>query len=561
MRDLPWREEFDAAYCAGSSFGYLDDAGNAEFLAAVSRTLAPGGRFFIDCKAAESILPSFRESYEMTLGDIRFASVNRYDPATGTMENLYTISRGDRVEEKRALTRIYSTSEILAAPVARRVRRLRDLRLRRGRAVPTRVAEALRRREEGSGRRRSDSRLTKKVVASVPVPIGYAPRFQYSRFIRKSFAIASRIEESMNVLSRSSFGVALLFAILAGTPVYAVSPDIVISQVYGGGGNSGATYTHDYIELFNRGTTTVSVTGWSVQYTSAAGTGNFGSATNLITPLSGSLAPGQYLLVQEATNAAVGSPLPTPDVTDSTPINMSGTAGKVALVNTTTPLGCNGGSTPCSAAALATIVDLVGYGSTANFFEGSGPAPTISATLAAFRAADGCTDTDNNAADFTAATPAARNSASPLDPCQGDAAPSITSKSPDNGASGVAVSSNVSITFSEPVNVTGTWYLDLLRHERLARRDGDRRPVGVHDRSGRPVRDGRVVHGDRLRRPGLRSGRGRPARRPFRKPFVDVRDCRSDWLRPSRQIARSRKCRAAETRPRSPTRSSGSRGS
>ena len=113
MRDLPWREEFEAAYCAGSSFGYLDDAGNADFLSAVSRALVPGGRFFIDCKAGESIFPSFRDSYEMTVGDIRFASVNRYDPATGTMENLYTISRGDRVEKKRALTRIYSASEIL----------------------------------------------------------------------------------------------------------------------------------------------------------------------------------------------------------------------------------------------------------------------------------------------------------------------------------------------------------------------------------------------------------------------------------------------------------------
>jgi ubiquinone/menaquinone biosynthesis C-methylase UbiE len=113
MRDLPWRGEFDAAYCAGSSFGYLNDAGNAEFLSAVSRTLVPGGRFFIDCKAAESIFPSFRESYEMTVEGIHFASVVRYDPTTGTMENLYTISRGDRVEEKRAFTRIYSTSEIL----------------------------------------------------------------------------------------------------------------------------------------------------------------------------------------------------------------------------------------------------------------------------------------------------------------------------------------------------------------------------------------------------------------------------------------------------------------
>ena len=192
--------------------------------------------------------------------------------------------------------------------------------------------------------------------------------------------------------------------------------DVVISQVYGGGGNAGATYTHDFIELFNQGTTTASLDGWSVQYTSATGTGNFGSSTTLITPLSGSLAPGQYLLIQEATNAAVGSPLPTPDITDATPISMAAGAGKVALVNTTAPLGCNGSSTPCSPAALATIVDLVGYGS-ANFFEGSGPAPTISATLADFREEDGCVDTDDNSADFTATTPAARNSSSPFNSC------------------------------------------------------------------------------------------------------------------------------------------------
>ena len=105
--------------------------------------------------------------------------------------------------------------------------------------------------------------------------------------------------------------------VVAGSAVSAVpngpSPDLVLSQIYGGGGNSGATYSHDFIELFNRGTASVSLEGKSLQYTSATGTGNFGSATNLITPLSGSIAPGQYILVQESSNAAVGSPLPTPD--------------------------------------------------------------------------------------------------------------------------------------------------------------------------------------------------------------------------------------------------------
>lgn len=222
-------------------------------------------------------------------------------------------------------------------------------------------------------------------------------------------------------------------------PVAAVSTTVVISQVYGGGGNTGATYTHDYIELFNRGSSNVSLAGWSVQYASATGTGNFGGTTAQLTPLSGSLAPGQYMLIQEAPNLANGVALPTPDITDATPISMAAGAGKVALVNTTTPLGCNGGSTPCSAAQLATIVDLIGYGtggSGANFFEGAGPAPTMSATLADLRNNGGCSDTDNNSADFTAGTPAARNTSSPLNACPTTPSLSVNDVSLNEGNAG-----------------------------------------------------------------------------------------------------------------------------
>ena len=65
-----------------------------------------------------------------------------------------------------------------------------------------------------------------------------------------------------------------LFAILLALPAAAgaTSPGIVISQVYGGGGNAGATYKNDFVELFNRGAAPVNVTGWSVQYAASAGT-------------------------------------------------------------------------------------------------------------------------------------------------------------------------------------------------------------------------------------------------------------------------------------------------
>ncbi len=250
----------------------------------------------------------------------------------------------------------------------------------------------------------------------------------------------------------------LVVAGLTASQPLAVSPNIVVSQVYGGGGNTGATYTHDFIELFNRGSTSASLAGWSVQYTSATGTGNFGSSSTLITELPAlSLAPGQYLLIQEAQGAGGTTPLPTPDVTDSTPIAMSATGGKVALVSTTTPLGCNGSSTPCPPAALATIVDLVGYGN-ANFFEGSAPTPAPSNTTSVLRNANGCTDTDSNAADFTAGAPTPRNTASPLNSCVSEQPPSVSSTSPTNGAVEVAVGSNVTLNFSEPVDVAGTWF-------------------------------------------------------------------------------------------------------
>jgi predicted extracellular nuclease len=192
---------------------------------------------------------------------------------------------------------------------------------------------------------------------------------------------------------------------------------VVIRQVYGGGGNSGAIYTHDFIELFNRSNAPVSLAGWSLQYASATGTGALGANATQLTELpSIVLQPGQSFLVQEATQAAVGLPLPAPDVVDATPIAMSGTAGKVALVRSSSGLGCNGSSSPCSAAQLALIVDLVGYGS-ANFFEGAASTAAPANSTAVARASGGCTDTNQNGSDFSVMTPVARNTASPLAVC------------------------------------------------------------------------------------------------------------------------------------------------
>lgn len=246
----------------------------------------------------------------------------------------------------------------------------------------------------------------------------------------------------MNIKLRlvvAAIGVAaLITAMVPGTQAQGGGV-VVISQVYGAGGNAGASINRDFVELFNRGTAPAPLAGMSVQYASATGTGNFSGAV----ALTGTLQPGQYYLVGMTPVGSTGAATPAPDATGA--IAMAAGAGKVALVNQSTALACNGGSTPCSASQLALIVDLVGYGN-ANFFEGAGAAPTLNATTAALRAAQGCTDTNNNAADFTGAAPAPRNSASALAPCNGPTNPAISA-----GASPTSVESGQLLTVTATV--------------------------------------------------------------------------------------------------------------
>lgn len=180
----------------------------------------------------------------------------------------------------------------------------------------------------------------------------------------------------------------------------------MISQVYGGAGCTTANcsaFKNDFVELYNRGATAVSLAGWSVQYASATGTGAW-----QVTALGDfTLAPGRRYLVQQAGNANGVSALPTPDAAGS--INMSATAGKVALVNTTTALS---GSCPSG----TSVADLVGYGTSANCSESS-PAPAPGTNTAVNRKGDGCTDTGNNSADFSTGPPSPRNSAAPAQAC------------------------------------------------------------------------------------------------------------------------------------------------
>jgi SAM-dependent methyltransferase len=113
MRDLPWQDEFDAAFCMGGSFAYFTDEGNAAFVSSVARVLKPGGRLALDAtRVAEFILPRHREREWTPIGDFLFLEENHYDPAQGRMQTEYTLVRDGKIEKKSDSVRIYTYREL-----------------------------------------------------------------------------------------------------------------------------------------------------------------------------------------------------------------------------------------------------------------------------------------------------------------------------------------------------------------------------------------------------------------------------------------------------------------
>ena len=114
MRELPWSETFDGAFCFGNSFGYDEEEGNATFLKAVARALKPGARFALDTGyVSEILLPTLQERSWYEFGEILVLSQRRYDPVTSRLHVEYQLIRDGKLEKRAMSARLYSYRELV----------------------------------------------------------------------------------------------------------------------------------------------------------------------------------------------------------------------------------------------------------------------------------------------------------------------------------------------------------------------------------------------------------------------------------------------------------------
>ena len=236
---------------------------------------------------------------------------------------------------------------------------------------------------------------------------------------------------TLTVSDSLGISVTRAFLVTVGTPA---TNGIVLSQFYPGGGNSNATYNTKFVELFNHSSVPVSLNNWSLQYASSTGTTWSAANFNNVT-----VPAYSYYLVALNVVGTNGGALPlNTDFTLST-INPSQAVGKLALCNSQNSLS---GSNPLP---NPTVMDFIGYGSGTSAAEGGSPvAWTTDNTKSMYRASGGCTDTDNNAADFSAGAVVPRNSTTAQNICQVAAPP--TMRAFVNGSS---------LTIAWPTSATG----------------------------------------------------------------------------------------------------------
>ncbi|MEO9325236.1 ExeM/NucH family extracellular endonuclease [Nocardioides sp. C4-1] len=249
---------------------------------------------------------------------------------------------------------------------------------------------------------------------------------------RRAFSVSSHATRRRGLIGTLVAGLVASPLALGFTaaPASAASTTVVINEVYVNGGSTGAAFRSKFVELRNLTSSPVNLSGMSVQYRAPGSTGN----STGVAALTGTIpANGYYVVVGGSNSPNTGAEVPASPGQTSTGINPGGGGGTVTLVQGTS------GVDPSSSAA---VVDKLGYG---NSNTPEGTAASGNSVTQSLGRSGASTDTDANAADFSAQAP------SPGASNGGGAEPGgqLAATSPGN-QSGV-----VGTAFSLPLAATG----------------------------------------------------------------------------------------------------------
>ncbi len=208
-------------------------------------------------------------------------------------------------------------------------------------------------------------------------------------------------------LTLSSPGAADVTRTLTGTatspPVQMTPPNVIITEVYGGGGNTGAPFKNDFIELYNTTDAAVNVGGWSVQYYASTGI-----SANVTAIPEGKTIPAKTHFLIAGSGGDNGSELPTPDATGT--VGMSSTAGKVVLYTVIEAQALTNATDINLITGNASFKDYASYGAATPVW-GSALGATANSTSASRKMfGEAYSYTQNIGFDFQVTTPSPQNS-------------------------------------------------------------------------------------------------------------------------------------------------------
>ncbi len=108
MRDISYRNEFDAVICWFGSFGYFSDEDNEKFIKASAAGLKKGGRFLIDTHTLETIIPIFEPLSKNRYGKLPLTEERELDLHTSRINVKWSLGK----ESQSSSIRLYGYKEL-----------------------------------------------------------------------------------------------------------------------------------------------------------------------------------------------------------------------------------------------------------------------------------------------------------------------------------------------------------------------------------------------------------------------------------------------------------------